>query len=633
MDEAVAVSVPSAAAAQRAAGVTWTVLAGLAAWTGAAVPLLAVVANADRGVDAMDESHYLLAAQPWALGSGFNGIFGWYLGLLLRLLGDDVARLRVVAALMLVLAALPAARAVRSAAEVVTALRWPPWLRAVWPPAVVSGALCFYVVFVRTPGYNWFAEIGLLLVAAGLAALGVPRTTGGHTTGPPPRWGELPKGELALAAAPLGIGLAVTAVGKTTSALGALVVVVATVALLARLRLVPRRWLVAGLAGTGGVLGAALVLHLALVAGPATTIATVRRAAGAVASADPVRYSPSGLVRGALDGTWDVLAGSPGPLTFLAALPVLALLATGLAARPRERWLLGLALPGLVVPVLLVVHDFPGGVAGLASAAGPPALAAQTALATALVALAWRLAPAGSRTPRPDVRPLVLGAALLGLALCVPLGTDVQYATQTPAATGLFACSAAMLLAAAPARARWILIGVVAGATVLLAAVAVPTSRNRAPYRIQTLDQQVISRDLVPGASPLLVDRATAAWIDGLRRDAANAGWHRGTPLLDLTWHPASVLALDGRAPKTLLPAFPGWGSEAGSAAWSLSQEDPLVWRQAWLLVPAGQPPTTTGAATRVVGRAFPADYVLVGVVTAPYDRQRQELWRPKDDG
>jgi hypothetical protein len=187
-----------------------------------------------------------------------------------------------------------------------------------------------------------------------------------------------------------------------------------------------------------------------------------------------------------------------------------------------------------------------------------------------------------------------------------------------------------VLLAAAPAGARVPALATLAAAAVLLAAVAVPTSRTRAPYRIATLDQQVLLRVVAPGVQPLLVDASTAAWIDDLRADAGRAGWRPGTPLLDLTWHPMSVLALDGRAPRTLLPAFPGWGSEGSSAAYALEQEDPAWGRRAWILVPSGQPPATTDTAVRVVGRSFPADYELAGRVTAPYDGQQQELWRPK---
>src|SRR3954447_14623890 len=622
MDEAIAVRGGPSLTTDRAAALTRAVAAAVVAWAAVAVPLLAVVLDADRGVDAMDESHYLLAAQPWASTSAFDGVFGWYLGILLRILGDDVARLRVVAALVLVLASLPAARATRRAAETATGDAWPSWLRAVWPAGVAAGSLCFYVVFVRTPAYNWFAEVGLLLVAAGLTGLVVPAS------------GGLRRADVVATAVPLGAGLAITAVGKTTSALGALAVVTVSAVTVALLGRTPPRWVRTIGAATGVVLAVALALHLLLVSGLGTTLTALRRAAGAVATVDPALYTVSGVLGGAVHGVWDVLAGSPGPLVLWAELPLLALLATGRPEAERRGWLLALALPGLVLPVLLVVHDFPGGVAGLAAAAGPPALAAETGLAVALVAATWRVSEPASSQRRDGVMSLLLlGAGLGGLALCVPLGTNVQYATQTPAATGLFACAAAVLLAAAPARVRVPALTALVAAVVLLAAVVVPTSRTQAPYRLRPLREQVLPRSVVPGAPPLLVDAATAAWVDALRHDAAEAGWRPGTPLLDLTWHPLAVLARDGRAPATLLPAFPGWGSEAASAAYALRQQDPAWGRRAWILVPAQQPAATTDAAVRVVGRTFPGDYVLVGRLTAPYDGQQQDLWRPGKPG
>ena len=627
MDEAVAVRRRPALATDRAADLLRAVAVAVGAWAVAAVPLSAAISDADRGVDAMDESHYLLAAQPWASTSAFDGVFGWYLGILLRLVGNDVARLRVVAALVLVLVSLPAARATRRAAETATGQEWPAWLRAAWPPAVVAGSLCFYVVFVRTPAYNWFAEVGLLLVAAGLAGLVVPAS------------GVLRRADVAAAAVPLGVGLAVTAIGKTPSALGALAVVAVSAVAVARFGRTPPRWARTVVAATAAVLLIALALHLLLVNGLGTTLTALRRAAGALTSVDPARYTASGVLGGAVHGVWDVLAGSPGALTLWAALPLLALLATGRPEAQRRRWLLALTLPGLVLPVLLVVHGFPGGVAGLAPAAGPPALAAETGLAVALVALSWRLAeraaPAGADASRPvpPIPLLLLGAGLGGLALCVPLGTNVQYATQTPAAAGLFACAAAVLLAVAPAGVRVPALTALVTAVLLHAAVTVPTSPALAPYRLQPLDQQVLPRSVVPGAPPLLVDAATAAWIDDLRAAAAVGGWRPGTPLLDLTWHPMSVLALDGRAPATLLPAFPGWGSEAASAAYALRRQDP-AWRgRAWILVPSQQPAATTDTALRAGGRTFPGDYVRVGHVTAPYDGQQQDLWRPRSSG
>lgn len=166
--------------------------------------------------------------------------------------------------------------------------------------------------------------------------------------------------------------------------------------------------------------------------------------------------------------------------------------------------------------------------------------------------------------------------------------------------------------------------------TLLLGAILVPTTRALAPYRIAPLPVQVLPRTIVAGAPPVLVDPQTAQWVDGLRVAAGQAGFVPGTPVLDLTWHPASVLVLDGRAPSVLIPAFPGWPDPAGSAAYALAQENPAVWNGAWLLVPQGQDDALTDGATVVVGRTFPSDYEQVGMVVAPYDRQVQGLWRPR---
>mgnify|MGYP006370076781 CR=1 FL=1 len=75
---------------------------------------------------------------------------------------------------------------------------------------------------------------------------------------------------------------------------------------------------------------------------------------------------------------------------------------------------------------------------------------------------------------------------------------------------------------------------------------------------------------------------------------------------------------------------MPGWPDPAGSAAYALRQEDPVVWARAWLLVPELQDAALTDGATVEVGRRFPADYERVAVVIAPYDEQPQGLWRPR---
>ena len=186
------------------------------AWLADLPVLHAVLAGADRGLDAMDESHYLLAAQSWASDKAFNGVFGWYSGPLLRLVGGDLGRLRVLAALLLVAAGLVLAGAVRRAAARFAGRSWPAWLVAVWPPAMVAATLCYYTVFVRTPSYNWFAAAGLMLIASGLLEV---------------LTADRPGRPAVLAGALVAAGAFTTAIGKATTALGALAVLVLVAAL------------------------------------------------------------------------------------------------------------------------------------------------------------------------------------------------------------------------------------------------------------------------------------------------------------------------------------------------------------------------------------------------------------------
>jgi hypothetical protein len=602
-------------------------LAGALAWAGTIPLLRAVLTDADRGLDAMDESHYLLAAQPWAADKAFNGMFGWYSGRLLRLLGEDLGLLRLVAAALLIVAALGLGAAVTRFSEH-CGERWPAWLRAIWPPAVVAAALCYYTVFVRTPSYNWFAALGLMLLAAGLLhALCLNAARAGVL---------------------VGLGAALTAVGKATTAVGAVAVLVSVVVVQAALG---DRGTRAGLARTGLVAaatgGALAVAHLALIASPALTMATFRRTAGMLAAVDPGHYAPGVAYRTAVAGVRNVLFERPWPFLVLLLLPVLAAVAIALSDRhswgepprpgdPRPRRASSVLAVAFVWVWLLtlfqVLRAYPGGVPGLAMSAPPLVIAAQAALLVAVLVWWWSTIGVISRPPGtagPGTAALAC-AGLLAMGVAYPLGTNVEYATQLHGAFGVLAAAAVIGLGALPRGGREAAISAVAAGSILLGAVLVPITREVAPYRIPPLSEHVLARSVPASSPPIGVDADTAAWIDGLRDLGGQGGFAAGTPMLDLTWHPASVLAMDGRPPTVLLPAFPGWPDPAGSAAFALRQEDPQVWRHAWLLVPVGQDDALTDRATSVVGRRFPGDYQQLGTVTAPYDRQLQGLWRPR---
>lgn len=594
-------------------------------WIGALTTVWAVGADADRGLDMMDESHYLLAAQPWASDKAFNGMFGWYLRPMLWAVDVDLARLRLLGVCVLVGTSIVYARAVREALANQFG-DWPPVVRSLWTPATICSAMCFYTVFVRTPGYNWFATVGLMFVSAGMLKVATATRYG---------WSRS-----ALSGLTVGGGLWITAMGKLTTAVGAAaVVVVSGLVIFARGHARQRRTSVeSGLWSAGG-LALALVVHTVLVNDFETTITSLRRLRHMMALVD-VDYSTLGAMRSILRGVADVVVLVPLP--FLPLVVASSVLATWLSViGGRSGWVIaGCWCAGWIFCLGAVLVLFPGGTAGLTMAALPPILAAGTACVTLASQrlLGLRTSPQtalGHDAPgwedQPSrLPPLALALSSLAFALCLPLGTNVSYLSQIHGAFPLLMTTAIIGPAALSRSARGpstiaLLVGMV-----ILAPVLLITSRAVAPYRTPPLSEQRTELALAGLHSPVRVDGDTASWAGDLRTGASRGGFRPGDPLLELTWHPGAVLVLDARAPRTLLPAFPGLPRPWASAIYSLHQEDPDVWRRSWLLVPAEQDLHEVDRITQVVGRRFPDDYRLMATATAPFDHQGQELWAPK---
>jgi hypothetical protein len=582
--------------------------AAVLAWPAAAPVLWAVLADSGSGLDMMDESHYLMAAQPWASDKAFNGPFGWYTGLLWRLTGADLGRFRFASSLLLVAAAVVLAVALRRAAEVFTGITWSLPARWVWPAPVAAVALCYDTVYVRTPSYNWCASIGEMLLAAGLVTAVAEADRG--------------RSRVVKAGVLVAVGLFVTAVGKATTAVAA-----ASVSLVAVLLLVAfgGRALRLGLARAMGVAAGAgavlMALHVVFVHDLAFTVATYRRVTQTMSLVDPYHYAGTAVPDTVVAGLRNVVLERPwGYLPWL-LLPAAAVVLPWARVPRPGRWLVGAAGLAMVVPTVSMLREYPGGVPGLGMSASAPVVVALAGVVVALVATVWRAPPAG--------RALVLAVALFGIGIAYPIGTNVEYATQLPGGYVVLFAAAVAGVCALPKPGALGLVGLLAVIGLALGDVLVPLTRANAPYRIALFAEQTVPRTVVAGSAPVLVDTATAAWIDGLRDGAASGGWRPGTPMLDLTWHPASVLVLDGRAPRVLLPDFPGWPEPGVSAAFAMAQEDPAVWRHAWLLIPEGQDDAIADQATAVVGRRFPGDFVKMTSVVAPYDGQAQGLWRP----
>lgn len=650
------------------AALVW--LVPLLAWAGAARVLVALLSDPYRGLDVMDESGYVLVAQPWAKASAFNGVSGWYLGPALRALGEDVGRLRVLGVLLVFLAALWAARATAHVAAESHGTRWPVWLRLTCSAGIVAASLGYYAVFVRTPGYMWFASLGIVLTATGSMLLA------GQSPG---RWHALETGGA------LGLGVVTAALGKVTTGTALLFLVLLLGAGLAHAR--HRTGGTDGARTVGGALGAGalvtgllLVCHLALVADLGTTAHALSRSAGGMAVVDPQHYRPDAAVRVMLTSVWNLARGVPAQTHHVVLLP-LALVPLRLAGlRHHVPVAAVLCLPGLVLPAVELSRSaregtYSGGASGLAAGGVPLLTAALTAGLAACVTvlpdlprLPWlrrlrtlgnipwtrrlrtlpddgRLmprvlrpratevtadhAPARPATRRPSL--VALGVLLLALGFCYPLGSNSPYDQLLYGALGAFVCAASVWLTACLSgsvlRAS---VAALALAAVTVGSTVVVTTRDRAPYRLGPIATQEVPVTIVPGGPPLLLDETAARWVDDLRAGARAAGWRAGMPLVDMTFHPGAVLALDGQAPSTLLPAFPLVGTAGPSAAYALGHSPGTRWRDSWFLVSDRVPEAATDEAARAVDRRFPSDYVLVATAVAPYDRETSRLYRPR---
>jgi hypothetical protein len=117
----------------------------------------------DRGFDFTDQSFYLMLAQRPAEYELTYGLFGYGLHPLYALFGGDVAAMQRAAALLL--AVLGAATGLTALGKAKIDWRSPAGAQIVFVSA--SLPLCYYLLWVPMPSYNWFALSGglVLLIA------------------------------------------------------------------------------------------------------------------------------------------------------------------------------------------------------------------------------------------------------------------------------------------------------------------------------------------------------------------------------------------------------------------------------------------------------------------------------------
>lgn len=600
-----------------AAGAGLALVASVAAWI-----VLDRALAAGRGLDATDESLYLLAADPPSRTASWNVPWGWHTRPLYVLSGSDIARFRTAGALVLVAsAALVGVMAIRASAP--RPARWSTVGAAL---VGASGALLIYGDLLRVPAYNWVNLVGVnIALLGGLGSLA--RDDGGGSSGR--RW----DGWLAICA----FGLFVTIPAKPSTAPmlvvgfgAAFAVVLPRRAALIR-ALVLLAWCVAWVLA-------------AIVTGvwPRSLGRTLARTMSLPALDD--RQTVSSAV-GEFVTLPNRLGESISDLPLAAAVLLLAALAGVLVAATRLSPRLAKVVGALVVGL--------GVVAGLHVAAVPLpgftrerpvqrfALATTTtgALIVVVAAVGYALvhrrsSRAGDR--RSSSRPVAAVPALLTLATFVfAFGSANTPYRQASMAAGLLLVAAWVLIVSGAdndwsARAGAAL---VLAFTLALVTVTLRESRMH-PYRSAPVDEQTVPLEITPGGARLMVQADLAAQVSSVRSMAAAAGWQPGTPMLGLTYRWASLLpySLGAEVPDSLMLTLFGYPGSLEFARYNVEDLDRSRWSGAWILISDRATVGVDGQAqvdavrdmlAARLGRRFPDDYSLVGQVGAV------QLWRP----
>jgi hypothetical protein len=579
-----------------------------------------VLDGSGRGLDLTDEATYLLATGHREPGAAFNGLFGYYTGLLLDAVGGDLTRFRAAGVLLLALVFAGLGHAV--ARVLLAGEPSGTWthrgVTLILVLGSVAGGLMYYSVFLRTPSYNWLALLGAAMVMHGLA-----RAFAGDVSGRA-AWAT---------ATLLGAGSFLTLWGKSTA--GPLVALAAAVAVMTGLPISARaRWTL--LLRTFAVGAGLLLMHFLVILGPGDTVDAYRRSAHTLAAVDPEYYA----VAGAVGHFVDELAAAPRRLLEVTGLGVVLVLAPFLTfVLPRRMRPVAVGrITGTTVVLLGVIMlglgRWSGGVAGYGAGA-------LTALAIGLVALCgWIVSTLVAReqhaTERVGAgRRLYLVVPLLVGAGAYAFGSNNGLLPQLTGSVGLIMVAACVLAAgreggsAGPGRS-----GRIAGAlgVAVMACIAAPvilSDARSAPYRIAALEENSVVIDIGRYGGEVAVDRATATAFGSVERSADRAGWRSGTPLLDLSFLPGLAMVLDADVPKVILPLVGGFPTGTDSTLTALSYQDDRWISEAWLAIDPQRSSVDVSRVLAAHGRTLEGDYRLVGRTAGPWGSTLW-LYRPR---
>jgi hypothetical protein len=531
----------------------------------------------DRGFDFSDQSFYLMLAQRPSEYELTYGLFGYGLHPLYLLFGGAVAFMQRAAALLL--AVLGAVLGLTALSKAKIDWRSPAGAQTAFVSA--SLPLCYYLLWVPMPSYNWFALAGGLVLL--IAMLHLLDTASGFRSA----------AAAALAAVLVMMTRPKNAVGYAGLYLAALLVVVTTNK--ARFTQIARAAAITAIA----------VIAIAAVS-PVSTIADQIKAYISIfGTTHPIRFSFYDQQSEFLNSEWRWWASG-------------AVLAFSLLLRRGGR-----IIPGAIKLVLFVVTIFM-----LKNVWRPFTHTEAETVGTASGIFAFcALSLACLRNDAP-----VRLIAAMGIAALIPwaatLGTSSAVRSQLVFYIGL---SAFIGIFAISMAAKWNILAVTlascAGLYTTYSAIELGLAT---PYRLAApVAAQLVPTEIGWG-SVLKVDSKTSEFVSALRKAAAQSGFCQGDMAIDLSGSlPGTVFAIGGRMP--VFPwLFAGYPFTADFAREYLRRLGPTRLARAWL-VTSDTPNSLSIQELRSFGVNFSA-YRLVADLPYPIDGASVKLYAPAAD-
>lgn len=575
--------------------------------------LLGAVLAVDRGMDITDEGLYLLAADPPSEQAAWLIPWGWHTSPMMSIVGYDIARLRTLAAFVLVVAGAGVGWAAVRAVMLPDRSRRLPEILA--PILGGVGSLMMFNGLLRTPGYNWVNGLGLCLGAAGLLML-VSILRGQRGTGRAP-WKAF--GAVAL----LGLGMMITLPSKPTSAA---ILLVSTFVLL----MIFSTWrrAVAWSALACGAMIAWVVVAIITRIWPVDFISVVKLstsmpvpAEGQTVSGALVRTLaiPGEFIKG-LQGLPVVALGMIGLGLLLAIVPLFA-----------RRRLMTLRIAGFSLVALVGIY------VAIPVQMNPSVHAVKwsspSILTGALCVLLAAFLVAGGTSWR---RETWVAAFLALLPFAFGFGSGAGAFTMGSLVAWLVLLAA--FLVVLPSLASW---GTLAGQVVPVFAAIATTIGIIAvgwqfPYRGPPISESTVSTAVGTHGQGINVNADLASVIGNLR---ATPGWAEGTPMVGLSWTWASGIpySMGARVSNSLMTVLLGYPTTDAIVAHNVSAPyRDFPFGDAWFLttlsttLKPAQQAEVEGAAAEVSaasGKSFPRDYRCVAHVSTFL------LWQPRAAG